>query len=92
MVYKVIQIVVLQYKAEQGIGLILLIVLCGAIWQVQLEISADKSPKQKDKNMTVLEGFGMLGVGILALIIGGGIAFYVINKVMEEDDDDDSIY
>ena len=41
--------------------------------------------------MTVLEGFGMLGVGILALIIGGGIAFYVINKVMEEDDDD-SIY
>ena len=42
--------------------------------------------------MTVLEGFGMLGVGILALIIGGSIAFYVINKVMEEDDDDDSIY
>ena len=41
--------------------------------------------------MTVLEGFGMLGVGILALIIGGGIAFYVISKVME-DDDDDSIY
>ena len=36
--------------------------------------------------MTVLEGFGMLGVGILALIIGGGIAFYIINKVMEEDD------
>ncbi len=28
----------------------------------------------------------MLGVGILALIIGGVIAFYVINKVMEEDD------
>ena len=41
--------------------------------------------------MTILYGFGMLGVGILALIIGGGIAFYVINKVMEEDDDD-SIY
>ena len=58
---------------------------------LKLEVSADKSPKQKDKNMTVLEGFGMLGVGILALIIGGGIAFYVINKVMEEDDDD-SIY
>ena len=36
--------------------------------------------------MTVINGFGMLGVGILALIIGGGIAFYVINKVMEEDD------
>ena len=36
--------------------------------------------------MTILYGFGMLGVGILALIIGGGIAFYVISKVMEEDD------
>ena len=36
--------------------------------------------------MTILYGFGMLGVGILALIIGGGIAFYVINKVMKEDD------
>ena len=36
--------------------------------------------------MTIEYGFGMLGVGILALIIGGGIAFYVINKVMEEDD------
>ena len=36
--------------------------------------------------MTILYGFGMLGVGILDLIIGGGIAFYVINKVMEEDD------
>tara|TARA_Y100000817_G_C16592266_1_gene426928 strand:+ start:442 stop:558 length:117 start_codon:yes stop_codon:yes gene_type:complete len=36
--------------------------------------------------MTILYGFGMLGVGILALMIGGGIAFYVINKVMEEDD------
>ena len=40
--------------------------------------------------MTVINGLGMLGVGILALIIGGGIAFYVINKVIE--DDDDSIY
>ena len=36
--------------------------------------------------MTVINGFGMLGVGILALIIGDGIAFYVINKVMKEDD------
>ena len=36
--------------------------------------------------MTILYGFGMLGVGILALIIGGGVAFYVINKVIEEDD------
>ena len=36
--------------------------------------------------MTIEYGLGMLGVGILALIIGGGIAFYVINKVMEEDD------
>ena len=36
--------------------------------------------------MTILYGFGMLGVGILALIIGGGIAFYVINKVIEDDD------
>ena len=36
--------------------------------------------------MTIEYGLGMLGVGILALIIAGGIAFYVINKVMEEDD------
>ena len=36
--------------------------------------------------MTIEYGLGMLGIGILALIIGGGIAFYVINKVMEEDD------
>ena len=36
--------------------------------------------------MTIEYGLGMLGVGILALIIGGGIAFYVISKVMEEDD------
>ena len=42
--------------------------------------------------MTIEYGLGMLGVGILALIIGGGIAFYEINKLMEEDDDDDSIY
>ena len=36
--------------------------------------------------MTIEYGLGMLGIGILALIIGGGIAFYVINKVMKEDD------
>tara|TARA_R100000030_G_scaffold80274_1_gene63115 strand:+ start:103 stop:228 length:126 start_codon:yes stop_codon:yes gene_type:complete len=41
--------------------------------------------------MTIIQGLGMLGVGILALIIGGVIAFYIFNKVME-DDDDDSIY
>ena len=33
----------------------------------------------------------MLGIGILALIIGGGIAFYVISKVMEEDDKEEYI-
>ena len=36
--------------------------------------------------MSIIQGFGMLGVGILALIMGGVITFYVINKVMEEDD------
>ena len=36
--------------------------------------------------MTIEYGLGMLGVGILALIIGGGIAFYVINKIMEKED------
>ena len=41
--------------------------------------------------MTIGYGLGMLGVGILALIIGGGIAFYVINKVIKNNDDD-SIY
>ena len=36
--------------------------------------------------MTIEYGLGMLGVGILALIIVGGIAFYVINKIMEKED------
>ena len=36
--------------------------------------------------MTIEYGLGMLGVGILSLIIGGGIAFYVINKIMEKED------
>ena len=37
--------------------------------------------------MGIEYGLGMLLMGIVALIIGGTIAFKVINKVMENDDD-----
>jgi len=37
--------------------------------------------------MGIEQGLGMLFVGIVALIIGGTIAFKVINKVMENDND-----
>ena len=37
--------------------------------------------------MGIEYGLGMLLMGIVALIIGGTIAFKVINKVMESDND-----
>tara|TARA_R100001480_G_scaffold61006_1_gene73570 strand:+ start:189 stop:305 length:117 start_codon:yes stop_codon:yes gene_type:complete len=37
--------------------------------------------------MGIEYGLGMLLIGIVALIIGGTIAFKVINKVMENDND-----
>ena len=35
--------------------------------------------------MTAGYGVGMLGVGLLAIAIGGFIAYYIINKVMKDD-------
>ena len=34
--------------------------------------------------MTAGYGWGMLAVGLIAILIGGLIAFFIINKVMEE--------
>jgi len=34
--------------------------------------------------MTVDYGWGMLAMGLIAILIGGLIAFFIINKVMEE--------
>ena len=34
--------------------------------------------------MTAGYGWGMLSVGLTAILIGGLIAFFIINKVMEE--------
>ena len=32
-------------------------------------------------------GIGMLAIGLLAIVIGGFIAYYVINKVMKDDEE-----
>jgi|TARA_B100001564_G_C20142113_1_gene447097 hypothetical protein len=37
--------------------------------------------------MTPGYGIGMLAVGLLAIVIGGFIAYYVINKVMKDDEE-----
>ncbi len=37
--------------------------------------------------MTMYHGLGMFIPGMFAIIIGGMIVWYVINKVMEEDED-----
>ena len=37
--------------------------------------------------MTAGYGWGMLSVGLIAILIGGLIAFFIINKVMEEEDE-----
>jgi len=37
--------------------------------------------------MTAVYGVGMLGVGLLAIAIGGFIAYYIINKVMKDDEE-----
>ena len=36
--------------------------------------------------MTVAHGFGMLAMGLLAILIGGVIIFKIINKREDEDD------
>ena len=38
---------------------------------------------------TVSPGLGMLGVGLLAIAIIGGIAFYIINNHLPREDKDD---
>ena len=35
--------------------------------------------------MTLVDGIGMLVMGLIAIAIGGAITFYVINKVTEKD-------
>ena len=37
--------------------------------------------------MTMYHGLGMFILGMFAIIIGGMIAWYIINKVMGEDED-----
>ena len=37
--------------------------------------------------MTAGYGWGMLVIGFAAILIGGLIAFFIINKVMEEEDE-----
>ena len=36
--------------------------------------------------MTMYHGLGMFILGMFAIIVGGMIAWYVINKVMKEDE------
>jgi energy-converting hydrogenase Eha subunit E len=36
--------------------------------------------------MTMYHGLGMFILGMFAIIVGGMIAWYVINKVMEDDE------
>ena len=37
--------------------------------------------------MTAGYGWGMFAIGLIAILIGGLIAFFIINKVMEEEDE-----
>ena len=37
--------------------------------------------------MTMFHGLGMFILGMFAIFVGGMIAWYIINKVMEEDED-----
>ena len=38
--------------------------------------------------MTPMFGFGMLAMGLTAILIGGIIAFFIINKVCDESNTD----
>jgi hypothetical protein len=42
--------------------------------------------------MTVAQGFGMLAMGLLAILIGGVIIFKIINHKPREDEDDGRHY
>ena len=37
--------------------------------------------------MTVLHGVGFLGIGILGIVIGGFVAWYIINEVVKDDEE-----
>tara|TARA_Y100000992_G_C21076533_1_gene401185 strand:- start:43 stop:159 length:117 start_codon:yes stop_codon:yes gene_type:complete len=37
--------------------------------------------------MNISYGLGMLSVGMIAILIGGIIAWYIINKVVENDEE-----
>ena len=36
--------------------------------------------------MTVLHGVGFLGIGLLGIVIGGFVAWYIINEVVKDDE------
>jgi|TARA_Y100000289_G_C3835997_1_gene106051 uncharacterized protein YneF (UPF0154 family) len=36
--------------------------------------------------MTIGYGLGMLAIGIIGILVGAVVAFYIINKVMEDKD------
>ncbi len=36
--------------------------------------------------MTIGYGLGMLAIGIVAILVGAVVAFFIINKVMEDKD------
>jgi hypothetical protein len=37
--------------------------------------------------MSISYGFGMLTMGMIAILVGGIIAWYIINKVVENDEE-----
>ena len=37
--------------------------------------------------MSINYGLGMLSVGMIAILVGGIIAWYIINKVVENDEE-----
>tara|TARA_R100000654_G_scaffold40258_1_gene66221 strand:- start:1758 stop:1874 length:117 start_codon:yes stop_codon:yes gene_type:complete len=37
--------------------------------------------------MNISYGLGMLSVGMIAILVGGIIAWYIINKVVENDEE-----
>ena len=37
--------------------------------------------------MNINYGLGMLSVGLIAILVGGIIAWYIINKVVENDEE-----
>ena len=36
--------------------------------------------------MTIGYGLGMLAIGVIGILVGAVVAFYIINKVMEDKD------